>query len=278
MEDIISKVTHILTVYGLNVVSAFFIFFVGKWAAGKISTLIERALLRAKVDETLAGFSRHFSYFGIFIFVVIASLAKLGIQTASFIAVLGAAGLAVGLALQGSLSNFAAGVLILVLRPFKTGDVITIAGITGKVREIQIFTTVLNSGDNVQHIIPNSQALGGTISNFTANDKRRVDLVIGVSYEDDLQKTKKVLSGVVMADEGVLRDPAPVIAVGDLGESSVNFYVRPWVKSSDYWDVRFRLIEKIKESLDRNGITIPFPQRDVHLKTESSVLPLKAGA
>ncbi len=251
--------------YGLDILFAGMIFVVGRWAAHRIAKLVGRFLLSAKCDETLAKFITNLTYVALLVFVVVAALSKLGIETASFIAVLGAAGFAVGLALQGSLSNFAAGILILIFSPFKVGDVVTIGGVTGKVEEIQIFNTLLCSGDNIRYFVPNSQATGGIITNTSAHDVRRIDLTIGVSYSDDLKKVRQVISKLLAEDAGVLKIPAPEIVVGELADSSVNLYIRPWVKTSDYWDVRFRVIEKIKEEFDRNDITIPFPQSEMHL-------------
>lgn len=264
-----------ITVYGLDILAAAVILVAGKWLAMRLSDLAGKGLLRAKIDETLAKFTRNLIYVALLVFVGITALAKLGIQTASFIAVLGAASFAIGMALQGSLSNFAAGILILIFRPFKVGDVVTLAGVTGTVQEIQIFNTILCSGDNIRYIIPNSQGTSGCITNITAHDKRRMDLVIGVSYSDDLKKARQILCAVLDSDPGVLKDPAPLVAVGELAESSVNFYVRPWVKTGEYWDVRFRLTEKIKEALDSGGITIPFPQREILLKTSGVSFPVR---
>ncbi len=202
-------------------------------------------------------------------FVAIAALSRLGVETTSLVAVIGAAGLAVGLALQGSLSNFAAGVLLIIFKPFRVGDFVEVAGAKGMVQEIQIFTTVLHSPDNVRIIIPNSQVTGANIINYTANDRRRVDLVIGISYGDDIAKAKQVITSVLLSDKRVMRDPAPVVAVLGLGDSSVNIAVRPWVKADDYWPTYFDLTENIKVSLEQNGLTIPFPQRDIHIRTGS---------
>lgn len=270
LEKILPELQKNLTIYSLDLLYAAAIFVVGKWLAGKLSNLVTALLIRTKFDETLTKFLANLTYAVLFIFVVVAALSKLGIETASFIAVLGAAGFAVGLALQGSLSNFAAGILILIFRPFKVGDVVTIAGTTGRVEEIQIFNTLLCSGDNIRYFVPNSQATSGVITNITAHPTRRIDLTVGVSYSDDLKKAREVLTNILVSDLDVLKDPAPVVAVGELGESSVNFYVRPWVKTEVYWDARFRIIEKIKEEFDRNGLTIPFPQREMHvLHTQS---------
>jgi small conductance mechanosensitive channel len=269
MEEWSQKIYEYLTTYGLQVLAAIIIFFVGRWLAKVISKLIAKALTRAKMEVTLVSFIENLSYIALLVFVIVAVLARLGIQTASFIAVIGAAGLAVGLALQGSLANFASGVLMLIFKPFKVGDFIEAGGSKGVVKEIQIFNTILNTPDNIRVIIPNAQITGGNIKNYTVNGTRRVDLVIGVSYEDDLKKANKVITDVLTADERVLDDPPFTVAVSELADSSVNFVVRPWVKAADYWDTYFDVTEKIKVSLDKSGVSIPFPQRDLHIKSGS---------
>jgi small conductance mechanosensitive channel len=249
----------------INIVAAALIFFIGRWVAGVLSNLVEKGLIRARLDATLGKFVRHLVYFLMLIFVVIAALNRLGVQTASFIAAIGAAGLAVGLALQGSLSNFAAGILLIIFKPFKVGDFVEIGGVKGTVQEIQIFNTVLHSPDNIRIVLPNAQVTNGNILNYSANDKRRVDLTVGVSYDDDLSKVKQFLLSVLLADNRILRTPEPVVAVSEMADSSVNLVVRPWVKSDDYWPVYFDLTEKIKVGLKANGFTVPFPQYDLHL-------------
>lgn len=276
MEETGRKILEYITTYGMSVLAAVVIFVVGKWVAGKLSQLIERVMGRTDTDPTLVKFVKNFSYIAMMTFVIIAAVSKLGVQTTSFIAVIGAAGLAVGLALQGSLSNFAAGVLIIIFRPFKVGDFIEAGGTMGTVQETQIFNTVLSHPDNRVQFVPNSLILSGIITNFSAVESRRMDLVVGISYEDDLREAKKVLEEVVNSQSGVLKDPAPTIAVSELGSSSVDFVVRPWVKPLDYWDVRFELTERIKLALDENGITIPYPQRTVHI--ESGPVPETNGA
>lgn len=251
----------------LNVVAAAAIFFIGRWLAKFVSDLLEKGLNRAHVDPTLSKFVRNLAFFAVMVFVCVAAITKLGVETTSLIAVIGAAGLAVGLALQGSLSNFAAGVLLIIFKPFRVGDYIEAGGVGGVVQEIQIFNTILFSPDNVKIVVPNSQITGGNIKNYTANDKRRLDMVIGISYGDDIAKAKQVITSVLLSDSRILRDPAPVVAVLGLGESSVNIAVRPWVKAVDYWAEHFDLHEKIKISLEQNGLTIPFPQRDLHIRT-----------
>ncbi len=269
VEDVGTRIYGFLAEYGLKLVGAIIIFVVGRWAARLLARLVGAAMTRAKVDETLVRFVKDLCYVAMLVFVIIAALAQIGVQTASFIALIGAAGLAVGLALQGSLANFAAGVLMLIFKPIRVGDFVEAGGTKGSVKEIGIFTTILSSPDNVRIIVPNNQVMSGTISNYTINGTRRVDMVIGVSYGDDLKKAKQVIERVLAADERILPDPAPVVAVSALADSSVNFVVRPWVKVADYWGVYFDLTAGIKVALDENGITIPFPQRDVYLKEGS---------
>jgi len=222
-------------------------------------------MTKADVDETLISFVGNLTYIALLIFVIIAALNQLGVQTTSFIAIIGAAGLAIGLALQGSLANFAAGVLMIIFHPFKVGDYIEAAGVAGVVEEIQIFTTQLKTPDNKTIIIPNASVTGGSITNYSAKDTRRVDLVIGVGYGDDLKRVREVLEEVLAKDDRILDDPAPTIGVLELGDNSVNFAVRPWVKAEDYWGVYFDSTETVKRRFDEEGISIPFPQRDVHL-------------
>jgi len=252
--------------FGINLVAAILIFVIGRWLAKLVSRVIEKLMLRSKVDKTLCGFVRHLSFFLLLIVVIIAALEKLGVETTSAIAILGAAGLAVGFALQGSLANFAAGILMIIFKPFNVGELVEIGGKLGVVEEIEILTTSIISPDNIRIIVPNSQVTGGSIMNYSATGKRRVDLVVGVSYEDDLKKASEVIRRVLAEDARVLKEPAATVAVSELGDSSVNFVVRPWVKVEDYWGVYFDITEKVKLALDANGITIPFPQTDVHIK------------
>jgi len=269
MEDTYAKISEYLAAYGLNIVAAILIFVIGKWLARVISNFLEKLMGTKNVDPTLTKFVKSLAYIGLMVFVVIAAIGKLGVQTTSFIAVLGAAGLAVGLALQGSLANFASGVLMILFKPLKVGDFVEAGGAMGTVKDVQIFCTVLASPDNRKIIVPNSAVMGGNITNFSANDTRRVDMVFGISYEDDIKKAKAVLEEVVNSEPKVLKDPAPTVAVKELADSSVNFVVRPWVNSSDYWGVYFSLTERVKIELEKNGITIPFPQRDLHLKSSA---------
>lgn len=264
-QQIISQIQSILTVYGLKIIAALAILILGRIAAGIIQKIARSAGNRAKMDPTISSFIANIAFIGIMAFAAIAALSRLGVETTSFIAVLGAAGLAIGLAFQGSLANFAAGFLMILFRPFKVGDFIKGAGVEGVVKEIQVFTTTVITMDNKKVIIPNSKITGDSIFNYTSEKTRRVDLVVGVSYSDDLDKVKQVLSNEVTSFPGVLADPAPKIAVSEMADSSVNFVVRPWVNTADYWNVYFGLTEAIKKRLDKEGISIPFPQRDVHM-------------
>jgi small conductance mechanosensitive channel len=263
---ILQKVYDGLAAYGLRIVGAIIILVVGRWLARLLSKLAVRAMKRAKVEDTLVRFGENILYIALLVFVALAALEILRIKTTSFVAVLAAAGLAIGLALQGSLANFAAGVLMIIFKPFKVGDFVEVAGTKGTVREIQIFNTVLDSPDNIKVIVPNAQVTGTNILNYTVNGTRRVDLVIGVSYDDDLKKASQVINEVLANDDRVLDDPPAKVAVYELGDSSVNFVVRPWVKSADYWDAYFDITQQVKLSLEQNGLTIPYPQRDIHVK------------
>jgi small conductance mechanosensitive channel len=265
MNEILGKVWELVTIYGLKVISAIVILVVGRLVAKGISKLIGRMLDKGKVDHTVQSFTVNMAYVALMIFVVLAALSQLGIQTTSFIAILGAAGLAVGLALQGSLANFAAGFLMIIFRPIRVKDYIEGAGVAGTVEEIQIFTTTLVTPDNKTVIIPNASLTGGNIVNWTLKGTRRVDMVFGIGYDDDIDKAKQIMADVMAEDPRILKDPAPQVAMLELGDSSVNFVVRPWAKSSDYWGVYMEITEKIKKAFDANGISIPFPQRDVHV-------------
>lgn len=256
---------NIILFYGFKILMAGVILFVGKYVAKWLSRTVETVLRKKEMDLAIQHFVSALVYYALLAFVAIAALGQLGIQTASFVAIVGAAGLAVGLALQGSLANFAAGVLILIFKPFRVGDFVEVAGVSGSVSKILVFTTELNTPDNKCVIIPNAQAMGSTITNYSANDTRRVDMTFGISYADNIDKAKQVLEELVAADERVLQEPAPTIAVVELADSSVNFVVRPWVNKADYWPVYFGLTEAVKKRFDQEGISIPFPQTDVHL-------------
>ena len=251
--------------YGLKIIAALVIFIIGRWVAKAVRSSVSKTMSKRQVDPTLVAFGSSILYYLLMIAVVIAAVQQLGFQTTSLVAVLGAAGLAVGLSLQGALSNFAAGVLIIFFRPFRIGDVIDSAGQIGSVKEIGILYTVMSSGDNRKIIIPNSQVMSGSIINITAHDTRRVDMSVGVSYSDDLDKVQSVILEVLSADERVLKDPAPQVVVSELADSSVNFHVRPWCKKEDYWGVFFDFQKTIKQRLDKEGVSIPFPQRDIHM-------------
>jgi small conductance mechanosensitive channel len=272
IEQYLDKYTDIIinwvSIYSIKIVAAILIFLIGKWLAHKIAKLLSTLLEKNNVDITLVGFLSNITYYTLMVVVLIAVASQLGINTTSFLAIVGAAGLAVGLALKDSLSNFASGVMLILFRPFRVGDAVSVAGAIGKVEKITVFTTILTTPDNQRVIIPNGNITSGVIQNITANPTRRVDLVMGIGYGDDIAKAKKVMSDIISADKRVLNDPATTIAVSELGDSSVNFVVRPWVKTEDYWNVYFDLTEKIKVAFDSEGITIPYPQRDVHMYTE----------
>ena len=255
---------------GKNLVIALVIFYVGRLVVSLVVRGLRKVMQKNDVDKTLETFVCNLVRMALLVVVIIAAIGALGIQTTSFIAIFGAAGLAVGLALQGSLSNFAAGVLIVLFRPYKVGDFIEAAGINGVVEQVQILTTVLKTGDNKQVIVPNSQIMDSIITNYSANDTRRVDMVVGVSYDDDLDKVRQTIEELVAAEDRILDEPACTIAVSALADSSVNFVVRPWVKTSDYWGVMFDMTEAIKKRFDKEGISFPFPQQDVHLYKASA--------
>lgn len=257
--------------YSLKLLAAIVILVVGRWLARKLATLLARVLEKNGIDVTLTGFLENITYYTLLVLVLIAAAGQLGINTASFLTIVGAAGLAVGLALKDSLSNFASGVMLILFRPFKVGDVVEAAGVKGKVVMINIFNTVLNTPDNQRIIVPNSSITSDVITNVNANPIRRIDLVAGIGYEDDIAKAREVLEGIIQAEEKVLKDPAPTIAVAELADSSVNFVVRPWVNTGDYWDVFFALTEQIKVRFDAEGISIPYPQQDLHLYQEEKV-------
>jgi len=265
MNDLAIRIQDIVALYGVNLLAAILIFIVGRWLAKFVSKMLDMVLSKHNVDQTLKSFVCHLTYVTLFAFVIIAALGKLGIQTASFVAVLGAAGLAVGLALQGSLANFAAGVLMIIFKPFKVGDYVEGGGTAGIVEEIQIFATVLRTPDNKTIIIPNAKISADNIVNYSAKPTRRVDMVFGVSYSDNIDRVKAIIGEVLAADSRILKDPAPQIALSALADSSVNFVVRPWVNADDHWPVYFDTHENVKKRFDAEGISIPFPQRDVHL-------------
>jgi small conductance mechanosensitive channel len=250
--------------YGLKIIGALLIFVIGVWIAKWIQKLLVAVMKKKKVDDTLQTFLENLVYILLMIVIVLAALSALGVETTSFIAILGAAGLAIGLALQGTLGNVGSGVILISFRPFKAGDFVTAGGETGTIGSITLFATTLLTPDNKVITIPNSTIAGGNITNFSAKETRRLSLVFSIGYGDDLKLAKSVLQEIITSDPRVLSDPAPFVGVLELGESSVNFAFRPWVKSEDYWDVHFDMQEKVKLTFDEKGISIPFPQMDIH--------------
>jgi len=265
IDKIIETITYWVTTYSVKIIAAILIFFIGKWLAGKLSRLITKLLEKNKVDVTLVNFLESIIYYTLLVVVMIAVAGQLGINTTSFLTIVGAAGLAIALALKDSLANFASGVMLIMFRPFRVGDFVNTGGVSGTVVSIDLFNTILNTPDNQKVIVPNSAITSNVITNVTANDTRRVDLVIGIGYDDDIKKTKEVLQKVLQEEDRILDTPEANIAVSELADSSVNFVVRPWVKTSDYWGVYFGLTEKIKIAFDKEGISIPYPQQDVHM-------------
>jgi len=260
----------LLTQLGYKIIAAALIFFIGRWIAKLIVNFTKKMMAKADIEDTLERFLTNLLYAVLMVAVIIATINQLGVQTTSLLAVVGAAGLAIGLALQGSLANFASGVMIVAFRPYRVGDFIEAGGVSGTVVEVQIFTTVLKSPDNKRIIVPNSQIMAGTIVNISANPTRRLDLVAGCGYDDDLDKVRRVLEEIVAADDRVLAEPEPTIAVAELADSSVNFVVRPWVNAGDYWPTHFDMTEAIKKRFDAEGISIPYPQQDVHMYQHSA--------
>ena len=251
--------------FGMKALIALVIFFVGRMIARLVTKGLHNMMQSQQVDKILETFVCNLAYWALMLFVIIASINQIGVQTTSLIAIMAAASLAIGLALQGSLANFAAGVLIIMFRPYRVGDFVEAAGIAGAVLQVQILTTILKTGDNKKIIVPNGQIMNSIITNFSANDTRRVEMTVGVSYDDDLDKVRSTIQDLVNADERILKDPECLIAVSELADSSVNFIVRPWVNRADYSGVKFDLTEAIKKRFDKEGISFPFPQQDVHI-------------
>lgn len=251
--------------WGMNIGFAILIYFIGKIVVKVLVSVFVKVMSKSKYDDMLVDFLKSIVHAILMLFVIIASLNQLGVNTTSLVAILGAAGLAIGLSLQDSLKNFAAGVMLLVFRPFKAGNFIDAGGVSGTVVSVGVFSTTMNTPDNKEIIVPNGNIYGGNIVNYSAKPTRRVDMVFGIGYDDDLLKAKQVLEEMLLADERVLRDPAYTVAVGELGDSSVNILVRPWVKSADYWAVMFEFTEAVKLRFDQEGISIPYPQMDVHV-------------
>lgn len=269
MEQWLEVLKEWAMAHGWNILMAIVLFIIGRLAISLLTGFLRRLMNRAKVDQTLSKFLMNLVNMLLMVILVIVALDYLGIETTSFIAILGAAGLAVGFALQASLSNFASGVMLIAFKPFQVGDFVEAGGTSGTVEEITIFNTVMRSSDNKKIIVPNGQITGRNIINNSAMDTRRVDMVFGIGYGDDIRKAKEILARLVNEDGRILKDPVPTIAVGELADSSVNFICRPWVKTADYWSVYWDLTEKVKLTFDAEGISIPFPQQDVHLYQEN---------
>lgn len=264
------KIASLIENYALPLVWAIVILVIGRIFAQIVSGIVAKIMIKSKVDETLVKFCKSLTYIALMAFVILAALEKLGVKTTSFAAIIAAAGLAIGFSLQGTLSNFAAGVMLMLFRPFKVGDFIEAGGTSGVVEEVQIFSTKLRSADNKEIIVPNGQITSGTITNYSAKATRRIDMVIGVSYNDDLKKVRAVLEDVLSKQDTVLPEPKPTIGLLELGDNSVNFAVRPWVKTGDYWPTLFALQEEIKLRFDAEDISIPYPQRDIHIISETA--------
>ena len=259
------KIITLSSEFGLQLLTALAIFWAGKFIAKIAQDALHRILQAQQVDKILETFVCNLAYWAIMIFVIIAAVHQIGVQTTSLVAMLGAAGLAVGLALQGSLSNFAAGVLIVVFRPYRVGDWIEAAGISGSVEQVQILTTILITADNKQIIVPNSQIMNSVITNYSAKETRRIDMTIAVSYNDDLDKVRKTIEDLINNEPRILEDPKHLIAVSELADSSVNFVVRVWVQTPDYSNVKFDMTEAVKKRFDQEDISFPFPQQDIHI-------------
>jgi small conductance mechanosensitive channel len=270
MENVVDQMSVFLANYGLQVIGALIILIAGRIAAGLARRVVVKLLTKANTDPSIISFLASFVYILIIVFAIIAALGKFGIETASFIAILGAAGFAVGFALHGSLGNFAAGVLILILRPFRAGDFIDGAGVMGTIKEIKLFTTVLATPDNIQILVPNGKLFGETVKVITAYDTRRLDVTCGIGYSASIGKAHDVFMGIVRADERILDDPAPQVLVSELANSSVNLTARFWVRKENYWPVKFDLNRAVKEAFDENGIEIPFPQLVLHKASEKA--------
>lgn len=259
---------EIVMPYAINIAIAIGIFIIGSWIVSRLVDVLEKIMAARKIDDALRHFLEAIMRTVLKFVVVLVAVEQLGIDTTSLLALLGAAGLAVGLALKDSLSNFASGVMLILMKPFGIGDFVETAGISGVVEKITVFNTIIITGDNKEIIVPNSQLYSGTIINYSARATRRVDLTIGIGYGDDIKKARDLMQGLIDADERALKDQAAVIAVGELADSSVNFVVRIWVKSEHYWAVKWEFLENVKNTFDENGISIPFPQQDVHLFKE----------
>lgn len=265
MEETIKELQTIATNYGLQVLGAIATLIIGIWIAKWLAKLSGKVLNKRNVDPTLSKFVVSLVKIALITFVIISAISQVGIETTSFVAIIGAAGLAIGFALQGSLSNFASGVMLIIFKPIKVDDFIEGGGAIGVVESIGIFVTTVVTVDNKVIFIPNSTLTGGNIVNYSTKDTRRVDMVFGIGYNDDIDKAKSAIQSVLNSHSNILKDPAPQIVVSELADSSVNFSVRPWVNSADYWDVYFDVMEQVKKKFDEQNISIPFPQRDIHM-------------
>jgi small conductance mechanosensitive channel len=268
MKELMPKLIEWGSAFGLKLIAAVAILIIGRIVAKSIRKLIVTVMDKRKVDKTISSFISSLIFSSLYIFVILAALSQVGIQTTSFMAIIGAAGLAIGLALQGSLSNFAAGFLIILFRPFKLGDYVEAANVSGSISKISVFTTEINTIDNKKIIVPNAQIMNGTITNYTAEKTRRVDLTFGVGYDVKISKVKDILTSIIEKHKLILKDPEPFVRLGNLGDSSIDFKVRVWTKTEDYWTVYFDLTESAKEEFDKENINIPYPQMDVHLIKE----------
>lgn len=273
IEHVEDKVVHYSdialeysTEYGLKILGALLIFFIGKWVARKIIALMRRGMERANVDPTLISFASNALYVVLIIMIIVAAISNVGVETTSFMAIFGAAGLAIGLALKDTLANVGAAVLIIFFRPFKVGDFIEASGVMGNVKSINLFSTTLTTTDNRSIIIPNGALIAGNIINYTGNQTRRIDMTFQIDYKDDLKVAKEVVMNVLHAHEKVLKEPEPIVAVGALERDGVQLIVRPWVAVEDYWNVSFEVTELVKLEFDKHNITVPFPQMDLHVK------------
>lgn len=254
------------TQYGLKILGSLLIFLIGRWIASQIVTLIKKGMEKADIDQTLISFVGNGTYVALILVIVVAAIGNLGVQTTSFVAVFGAAGLAVGLALKDTLSNVGAAILIIFFKPFKVGDYVEASGVQGIVHAMNLFSTTLTTADNRSIIIPNGALIAGNIINYTSNNQRRIDMVFSVDYKDDLKLSKEVILNVLLAHPKVLKEPAPVVVVGALADNSVQLYARPWVAAQEYWDIKFEIIESVKLEFDKHEISIPFPQMDLHVR------------
>lgn len=269
-EETMQRIIELLSLYGLKVIGAIFILIGGRIAAGWVRRGVSKAMGRARIDAVVGNFLGNIAFALVLAFTLIAALGKFGVDTAGLVGVLAAIGFAVGLALQGSLSNFAAGVLLIIFRPFRTGDWIEAAGVSGTVREVQIFNTIITSGDNIQQIVPNGKIYGDVIKNYNAHATRRLDLIVGIGYSSPVDDAIRIARETVDRDERFLQDPEPMVVVKELGDSSVNLLVRAWLPRADFWVAQWSLQKEIKAAFDAADIEIPFPQRSIHMVQEQS--------